>query len=186
MRSIANVFAAACAATALATVPVSTVLAADEYFLDMGDVKGNSIDPEHLEFVEVLTISGGITAASVGAAGAASQSPAQCDVFTFTARASRATPKLPYLVASGTHIAEVGLYVRRANQTIPMDYLVYKLKEVVVTSYRVVGGGDRADTIDQFSVSYGAFEVTYSIQKPDGTVGGQVSSKWSCVAQAAR
>ena len=60
-----------------------------------------------------------------------------------------------------------------------LDYLVYRLSDVIVTSYQTgASAHDDSGPVDQISLGFGRVEVEYRPQKPDGSLGATVKARW--------
>ena len=79
------------------------------------------------------------TAAAGGGGGAGKVSMQD---FHFVTRVNKASPVLFLSCASGKHIKEAILTVRKAGKD-QQDYLVFKFKDVLVSSYQIGGGSRR-------------------------------------------
>ncbi len=157
-------------------------------FVNFGDIKGESTDKDHKDWVSILSYNHGVTQpASVTqkSAGGRSAEAVNHSEFQITKLVDAATPKLYEAACKGTHIPEVTLECWRAGGD-PVKYLEVKLKEVLISGVTANGtpAGDHGFPTENVSMVYGAIEWTYTKQKPDGTAGGNVAAKWN-VAQGA-
>jgi type VI secretion system secreted protein Hcp len=151
-------------------------------FANFGDIKGESTDKDHKDWVAVLGFDHGVTRRlSSGSAGARGAEAADHSEFTIVKLLDAATPKLYEAACKGTHLPEVVIELWRAGGTNPLKYMEFKLKEVLVSG--VIGAGDPAGPsgfpTETIKMTYGAIEWTYTKQKPDGSPAGNVSTKWS-------
>ena len=84
--------------------------------------------------------------------------------FSVVKTIDKATPKLYLAACSGRRIAEVEIHLVSAGTTQP--YMIYKLQNVIVSSYKVSGGGDDTPTetlslnFSQISWEYKRFDST--------------------------
>jgi type VI secretion system secreted protein Hcp len=157
-------------------------------FVNFGDIKGESTDKDHKDWVMITRYSHEIAQpASVTqkTAGGRSAEAVHFSEFRIHKLIDAASPKLAEACCKGTHIPEVVIELWRAGGD-PLKYYEIKLKEVLVS--RVVEDADpQADAkfpTETVGLVFGAIEWTYTKQKPDGTAGGNVAAKWS-VAQGA-
>jgi len=158
-------------------------------FANFGDIKGESTDKEHKDWVMVLKYDHAVTqppSYSQKTAGGRSAEEVNHSEFTIVKLLDAATPKLHEAACKGTHLPEVVIEVWRAGGDKPVKYMEYKLKEVLISG--VISNGDPGHTAgfptETIKMTYGAIEWTYTKQKPDGTAAGNVAAKWS-VAQGA-
>src|SRR6185295_9713929 len=120
---------------------------ASDIFAKIGDIKGESTDDKHKDEIDVLSFSWGVTQTGTLAHGSGGgEGKAQFNDFNFTTNVSKASPALFLACASGTHIKEATIAVRRkgAGDKGQEDYLVIKMSDVLVSSYQSGGssGGD--------------------------------------------
>jgi len=158
-------------------------------FVNFGDIKGESTDKDHKDWVMMLKYNHAVTqpaSLSQKTAGGRSAEEVNHSAFSIVKLLDAATPKLYEAACKGTHIPEVTVEVWRAGGDKPVKYMEYKLKEVLISGVLsngdpTTGAGFPTETIN---LTYGAIEWTYTKQKPDGTAAGNVATKWS-VAQGA-
>lgn len=157
-------------------------------FVNFGDIKGECTDKDHKDWVMITRYVHEIAQpASVTqkTAGGRSAEAVQFGEFKLYKLIDAASPKLAEACCKGTHIAEVTIELWRAGGD-PVKYYEIKLKEVLVS--RIVEdadpGSDAKFPTEIVGLVFGAIEWIYTKQKPDGTVGGNVATKWS-VAQGA-
>ncbi|MGH3144066.1 MAG: Hcp family type VI secretion system effector, partial [Gaiellales bacterium] len=90
---------------------------------------------------------------------------------------SKASPKLMLACATGKHHKEAVLTVRKAGKT-QQEFLVFKFKDVVVTSYQI-GGSELGDApMDQGSLGFSTIQMEYKPQKADGSLDTPVKAGW--------
>ena len=91
---------------------------------------------------------------------------------------SKASPALFLACATGTHVKDAVLTVRRGGAT-KQDYLVLRFDDVLVTSYHVGGAEeDAGPPTDQVSFTFGRIRVEYRPQKADGSLAAAVKAGW--------
>ena len=158
-------------------------------FVNFGDIKGESTDKDHMDWVTILSYNHAVTqppSVTQKSAGGRSSEEADHSPFVFTKLVDAATPKLYEACCKGTHIKEVTIELWRAGGDKPLKYMEFKLKEVLISG--VIHNGDPGGAYqfptETIQMTYGAIEWTYTKQKPDGTAAGNVAAKWS-VAQGA-
>jgi type VI secretion system secreted protein Hcp len=142
-------------------------------FIKIKDIPGESKDKSHSNEIDILSIlwSNAVQSSRAGAAGKASPS----DLLSVTKSIDKATPKLFEALATGKHIDEATLVVRKAGST-PVEYLKYTLQDVMVTSYTTSGSGDTPT--ESISFNYGKIEVQYTELNSDGTPGKVTVRGW--------
>ena len=153
-------------------------------FVNFGDIKGESTDKDHKDWVSIMGYHESVTRPFVAPkAGGSSTAPVHSE-FSITKLIDAATPKLYEACATGKHIKEVTIELASAKGGSP--YLQIKLEDVVITS--VANSSDPAGPVqvpsETVSLTYSAIEYTYTKHKSDGTAAGNVVAKWN-VAQGA-
>jgi type VI secretion system secreted protein Hcp len=157
-------------------------------FINFGDIKGESTDKDHKDWVMVQSFAQSVTQpASVTqkSAGGRSAEAVQHSEFIIVKLLDAATPKLFEAACKGTHIPEVTLECWRAGGN-PVKYYEVKLKEVLISGITSDGNpaGSQQFPTEEVKLTYGAIQWTYTKQKPDGSAGGNIAAKWN-VAQGA-
>ena len=153
-------------------------------FVNFGEIKGESTDKDHKDWVSIMGYHESVTRPFVALKTGASSTAAAHSEFSITKLIDAATPKLYEACATGKHIKEVTIDLASAEGGSP--YLQIKLEDVVITG--VADSSDPAGPVqipsETVSLAYGVIEVSYTKHKPDGTAAGNVAAKWS-VAQGA-
>jgi type VI secretion system secreted protein Hcp len=151
----------------VALVPGATQ-PADDYFLEIDGIEGE---------LEIDSFSWGANQAGAhGAGGGGGAGKVQMQDFHFVMKTGKASAKLFLACASGQHIKEVVLTVRKAGGT-QQEYLVVRLTDVLVSSFQSGGSGDLGPT-DEVSLNY--TKIHYSVHEimPDGSVGAPASTSY--------
>jgi type VI secretion system secreted protein Hcp len=158
-------------------------------FANFGDIKGESTDKDHKDWVSILKYDHAVTqppSVTQKSAGGRSAEEVNHSEFTIVKLVDAATPKLYEAACKGTHLKEVVIELWRAGGDSPVKYMEFKLKEVLISA--VIHNGDPTGSAqfptETVKLSYGYIEWTYTKQKPDGTAAGNVAAKWN-VAQGA-
>ena len=145
---------------------------AQDWFLKIDGIDGESQDNAHKGEIEVLSWSWGVeNEGSPGTGGGGGSGRPSFQDFHFVANISKASPQLFLSCASGVHHKAALLSGRRAGAVKGGgEFLKYKLSDVQVSSVQHSGevGSDRPT--EQFSLRYGRFEISYAVQKADGTL----------------
>jgi len=154
---------------------------ANDMFLKLGDIKGESRDQQHKDEIDVNTLrwtmsqSGSMHTGSGGGAGKVSIGNLSIGKFM-----DKSSPNLMAACSSGKHYPEATLSVRKAGGSNPLEYVVFKLKEVMVSSYDTEG--EPADDIlrEVISLNFARVEVSYQPQNADGGKdGGTIKYGWN-------
>lgn len=150
-----------------------------EYFLKIGDVKGESRDAKHKDEIDVLSWSWGETQAGTATArGGLTAGRVQFRDVSITAKMSKASPVLLEACAMGRHYPQAVLTARKAGKW-QQEFYMMKFYDVVVTSYQLGGSATgKEDLIDQFTFNFGKVAIEYKPEKPDGTLDPGIFFKW--------
>lgn len=166
-----ELMAVALSAVALAAASPSVAVAATDIFIKIGDIKGESTDDKHKDWIEVLSYSWGQSGPSRNAP--KPQQPvgppqAACtQEFKITKPVDQASPVLFARSATGTIIPSATLTLRKTDST-GLDYLVLTLSDVMISSVQEGGTTDDNRPTEAVSLTYGSVEVTYKPQSASG------------------
>jgi type VI secretion system secreted protein Hcp len=155
---------------------------AQNWFLKIDGIEGESLDKAHKGEIEVLSWSWGVTnEGSPGPGGGGGTGKPSFQDFHFVANISKASPKLFLSCATGVHHKDALLTGRRAGEK-AAEFLKYKLSDVQVSSVQQSGdtGSDRPT--EQFSLRYGRFEISYAAQKADGSLDAPLTAGYDLKA----
>jgi type VI secretion system secreted protein Hcp len=167
---------------------------ADDYFLKIMGIEGESQEARHKDEITLDAWSfGGTTDITVGGTvGGKPSGPARPSVasgrftaqgFQFTAKVSKASPKLFEACATGMLLRDVTLFARKAGAE-QQDYLRIRLSDVLISSYQQSGAsGAEAVPVDQVSCTYAKIEIEYKEQRPDGSLGNPVKAVFDVKAK---
>jgi len=100
-------------------------------FVNFGDIKGESTDKDHKDWVTILSFDHAIrqpASVTQKSAGGRAAEEADHSPFSITKLLDAATPKLYEASCKGTHIPEVTIELWRAGGDNPLKYMEYKLK----------------------------------------------------------
>lgn len=155
-----------------------------DMFLKIDGIPGESTDAKFQKEIVLESFSWGEsnTGAHAGGGGAAAGKVSMQD-FHFTARVSIASPKLMLACASGQHIKDAVMSVRKAGEQKEGTgvFLTYTFQGVVITS--VQEGGDRSDIpLDAVSFAFQKIDVMYKEQNAAGGLGATSEFAWDLAA----
>ena len=154
----------------------------DDYFLEVAEVPGESTDKGHVGQIEILAYSHGVSQLSSGSrssAGSATSERVTHQDMTITKFLDKATPVFNDKCCKGAHIPNIKLYLRRAKDDGSVDYMVYELKDSIVSSVSVSGGGDVPTETVTFN--YGKIKWTYTETGDKDDTKGNVEANWSVI-----
>jgi type VI secretion system secreted protein Hcp len=154
---------------------------ASDIFAKIGDIKGESIDDKHKDEIDVMSYSWGLSNAGSLASGGGGAGKAQFQDFHFTSNTNKASPKLFLSCATGEHIKEATITVRKAGGT-RLEYIVIKMNDVLISSYQTGGSSGEDRPTDQVSMAFAKIEYSYTPQKADGSADAAITAGWDLKA----
>jgi type VI secretion system secreted protein Hcp len=172
---LAGAFAAGAAAPALA----------DDVFLRLDGVRGESVDAKHKAEIEILSYTQSFTGpfARSAAGTAAAASKTICGPVTITKFIDAASPDLLLNVANGKHIPTAVFTFRRPGGANQLEYYKVMLDDVLITEI------EQSDTksgraTEKVSLIGRRYRFEYVLQGPDGRIVGTPKAGWDCVANS--
>ena len=153
-----------------------------DIFAKIGGIKGESSDAKHKDEIEVLswswgvTQSGSLTPGSGGGAGKASFQD-----FSFSHHVDKASPLLMKSCATGAHISEATITVRKAGKG-QQDYLIIKMNDVIITSVAMSVASEEPTTSENVTLQGAKVDLEYRAQKADGSLGVGLHFKYDIKA----
>jgi len=157
---------------------------ASDIFAKIGDIKGESVDDKHKDEIDVMSFSWGVTQTGTLAHGSGGgEGKAQFNDFNFTHNVDKASPALFLSCASGTHIKDATITVRRAGEGKEnQDYLILKMTDVLISSSQTGGSSGQDRPTESVSMAFAKIEFTYKPQKPDGSLDAPITTGWDLKA----
>jgi type VI secretion system secreted protein Hcp len=155
---------------------------ASDIFAKIGVIKGESLDVKHKDEIEVLSWSWGVTqsgSVTHGAGGGAGK--ATFHDLNFTHHIDRASPLLMKSCATGEHIAEATISVRKAG-TGQQDYLIIKMSDVIITGVAMSVVSDEPTTAENVTLQAAKVNLEYRAQKADGSLAAGLHFKFDIKA----
>ncbi|MDY7544836.1 type VI secretion system tube protein TssD [Glaciimonas sp. Gout2] len=150
---------------------------AQDMFLKINGIDGESSDKSHKAEIEVLSWSWSVSQQSnmhAGSGGGAGK--ATVDDLEFQHYIDRASPNLIQYCLSGKHIDESVLVVRKAGGN-PLEYLKLTMNDVLVT--RVAASGTSIDETrpkETVRLSFSRLKHEYVVQNAQGGSGGAITA----------
>ncbi len=158
-----------CAVASAATVAALTIApfagAANDVFLQVDGMQGESTDREFRDAIVVTDFAFGLSNGAV-TTGGSSGGRVNFDVLTLTKRVDRASPKLFIAAASGQAFPSATISTRKSGGQQSTFYRI-KLSDVTVTSLKVQEGNE---LVEHVSLGFGKIEIEYFMQEPNGKV----------------
>jgi type VI secretion system secreted protein Hcp len=140
-------------------------------FARIGTIKGESQDAKHKDEIEVLSWSWGVSnSGAMPQGGGGGAGKASFHDFTFTHHVDKASPVLMKACATGEHIKDATITVRKAGKG-QQEYLVITMTDVIVTSVSTSVSAEGGATIEGVTLVFAKVDLEYKPQKPDGSLG---------------
>ena len=151
---------------------------ASDIFAKIGDIKGESPDDKHKGEIEVLSWSWGVTqSGTMSHGGGGGEGKASFNDFNFTHHVDKASPVLLKACATGEHIKEATITVRKAGKG-QQEFLIIKMNDIIITGVAPSGAGDGAATAEHVALQFAKVDLEYKPQKPDGSLDAGVHFKY--------
>jgi type VI secretion system secreted protein Hcp len=148
-------------------------------FMKLGDLKGESQVKGFEDQIQVLAWSWGMSQSGTlhtGTGGGAGKVNVQD--LSFTHYVDSASPNLIKACTTGQHFDGATLTMRKAGGT-PLDYLVLKLTEVIVTAVSTGGSTGEDQITENITLNFAQFQYDYQPQDSKGAKkGGAISYKY--------
>ncbi|WP_028225583.1 Hcp family type VI secretion system effector [Paraburkholderia ferrariae] len=150
---------------------------AQDIFLKISGIDGESADATHKDEIDVLSWSWAVSQQSnmhLGSGGGAGR--ATVSDLTFEHYVDRATPNLTQYCLTGKHIDQAKLVVRKAGGN-PLEYIKFTMDDVLVTSVSPSGVSDsESRPREMVTLSFAKMKQEYVVQNAQGGSGGAVTA----------
>lgn len=151
-------------------------------FARIDTIKGESQDAKHEGEIEILSWSWGIShSGTMAQGGGGGAGKASFQDFNFTHHVDKASPLLMRACATGEHIKEATITVRKAGKG-PLEYLVIKMTDVHVTSVSTTVSVEGDAAVEGVALAFARVDLEYKPQKPDGSLGVGIHFKYDLKA----
>jgi type VI secretion system secreted protein Hcp len=167
----------------LAIITPSRALAAQDVFLAIPGLNGESADEQFRGAFEALSVTAGIasdsTAAAAGGAGAGK--PTFPPVLVKLRRTTAGSAALEEAVSSGQRFPQAVVSVRRAGEN-PVVVLTHTLTNVGVTSFQRDANAADDTPSESVSLTYAQIRTEHRTLNADGSAGPTVVVCWDVTA----
>lgn len=143
-----------------------------DYFLNIDGIPGESPDSKHKDEIQVESWSWGETqSGSFAGGGGGGAGKVSMQDFHFVMKTNKASPKLFFTCATGSHIKKAVLTCRKAGGD-QLEFLKIHFDDLLISSYQT-GGSAHGDVLptDQISFNFAKIKFEYAVQKSDGSLG---------------
>ena len=149
-------------------------------FIKIDGIKGESVDAKHKDEIVLESFNWGVANVGAGYAGSAGRATGKSSPSDFSVikKVDKSSPDLFAACASGKHTPTMLVTIRKASGDKPLEYLVYKFSDVMVTSYQA-GGSSQGDLpVETVSFNYGKVQISYVPQDAKGSGMSPVGTGW--------
>jgi type VI secretion system secreted protein Hcp len=157
---------------------------ADDYFLNIDGIPGESTDENHKGWIELQTFGSGVHQMAAGersTGGGAAGGRCTHQDFMIVKGLDKATPALNLFCCQGKHIPNVVVELCRATGS-KAKYMEYKMTDVIISSVTINASGGDALPTESVTFNYG--KLTWNYIQTDhrtGEVKGNVEKYWSLI-----
>ncbi len=158
-------------------------MAAVDYFMKIDGIDGESQDAKHKGEIDILSWGFGATQSGtmhMGGGGGAGK--VSVKDLHFEMNVNKASPKLFLACAKGDHIKKAVLTARKAGGE-QQEYYKITLEDLLVSGYEAgASTTDKLFPTDKVSLNFAKIDILYKEQKPDGSLGGSIETKYDLKA----
>jgi type VI secretion system secreted protein Hcp len=149
-----------------------------DIFAKLGNIKGESLDSKHKDEVEVLSWSWGVSqTGTIGHGGGGGEGKAVFNDFNFTHRIDKASALLLKACATGEHIKEATITLRKAGKG-QQEFLIIKMNDVLITAVSMSAAGDADSMAENIGLQFAKVDLEYKPQKADGSLDAGLHFKY--------
>ena len=153
-----------------------------DFFIKIGDVKGESKDHKHKEEIDVLSWQWGMNQTGTGhTGGGLGAGKVNVHDISFTKYVDKATPDLMLACCNGKHYPEAKLTARKAGEN-PLEYLIITMNDVLITGVSTSGHGSDERQTENITLNFSKFKVDYTEQTATGSAGATPKMGWDVAA----
>ena len=150
-----------------------------DMFIQIGALKGESVDKVHAGKTDVLAWSWGLSnSGSAHVGGGAGAGKVNVQDLSITKYIDKSTPDLLLTCCNGKHHDSAVLIVRKAGEK-PLEYLKITMTELMVTAVSTGGSGGEDRLTENVTLNFASVKVDYVEQKKDGSAGDKPSMNWN-------
>lgn len=156
---------------------------ATSIFARIGTIKGESQDARHKDEIEVLSWAWGVSQSGTAGHGpGGGVGKASFHDFNFVHHLDKASPLLMKACATGQHISDATITVRKAGKG-QQEYLIMKMTDILVTSVSTNVSAEGGPNIESVVLAFAKVDLEYKPQKPDGSLDVGLHFKYDLKAQ---
>ena len=151
-------------------------------YIKLGDIRGNSMDAKHKEWIEALSISQSVNRninPTSKPADALTKSQVHLGAIEVQKNADESSPELVAAVAEGRVFKEVTIDLVRVSQDGNEVFYQWKLTDAYLSNYGVHGASAGAiEVMETMSICYSTIKWSYKKKDNKGKLSGSVDTGW--------
>jgi type VI secretion system secreted protein Hcp len=151
-------------------------------YIKLGEIKGESTEPNHKEWINLLSVSQGVSRGMPsGASGSTrKRGAATLGDIVIVKELDKSTPKLVEAICKGTQFPTVTIHLTTsAEGDTRTPYMAWELKNAMVTDYSVSGATEGGSVpTESLSINYEEVKWTYDEIDKDNKSKGKVETSW--------
>jgi len=149
-------------------------------FLKLGDIQGESTDPEHSDWINLLSVNEAISRPTSSTDSTRTRSSAVFEDVGIGKELDKSSPKLREALASGRVFPKAEIELTTTCGAGAREvYFKYELTNVSVTSISLNASGSETAPVEEFSLNFEEIKWTYTILDESCNPGGTVEAIWS-------
>ncbi len=157
-------------------------------FLKIQGVDGESVDDKHKGWIEIDSFSWGVTnMVTMASSGGGGAGKASFQDFSIVKRFDKASPKLFLTCATGEHISDADISIRKASGAGAKgkavdSFLKFKMFDILVSSFQESGQASGAGVpMESISLNFAKIEMEYRPQNTNGSLGSPEKAGYDLV-----
>jgi len=150
-----------------------------DMFLKIEPVKGEAQDKAHMDEIDVLAWSWGLSQSGtthMGGGGGAGKVNVQD--LSVTKYIDKSSPDLMFACCNGKHFGEAVLTVRKAGEN-PLEYVKLTMTDVIISAVSTGGSGGEDRLTENVTLNFAKVGVDYKEQTKTGGAGATPSMTWN-------
>jgi type VI secretion system secreted protein Hcp len=145
--------------------------------LKIDGLEGESLSTGYEKQIDVLSWSFGATqTGSMSFGGGGGSGKVSVGDLQINKRFDKASPKLFEAVATGKHIKEAILTLKKAGGTKEVEYLNYKMTDLIISNVQWGGASEGEHPTEHIAINFAKIEVVYTEQDGKGVAGAKTRS----------
>ena len=156
-----------------------------DMFLKLDGVNGESKDKAHKLDIDVLAWSWGMSnSGSAHQGGGAGSGKVNVQDISLTKYVDSSSPKIMLSCCDGNHFPTATLTVRKAGGNSPVEYIVIKMEEVLISSVSTGGSGGEDRLTENINLNFAKVNLDYTPQSDKGAKGTAIPFAWHIAENA--